>query len=72
MLSAVVAASDMEAAGASVTAVSVVVVVSVDAGLLHPIRESSYILVKQETTREVCEQSVNTFVDILYRPEKSK
>ena len=31
-----------------------------------------YILVKQETTREVCEQSVNTFVDILYRPEKSK
>ena len=31
-----------------------------------------YILVKQETTREVCEQSVNTFVDILYRSEKSK
>ena len=32
----------------------------------------SDILVKQETTREVCEQSVNTFVDILYRSEKSK
>ena len=31
-----------------------------------------YILVKQETTRDICEQSVNTFVDILYRPEKSK
>lgn len=31
-----------------------------------------YILVKQETSREICEQSVNTFVDILYRPEKSK
>ena len=31
-----------------------------------------YILVKQETTREVCEQSINAFVDVLYRPEKSK
>lgn len=31
-----------------------------------------YILVKQETSREICEQSVNTFADILYRPEKSK
>ena len=31
-----------------------------------------YILVKQETTREVCEQSINSFVDVLYRPEKSK
>ena len=31
-----------------------------------------YILVKQETTREACEQSINSFVDVLYRPEKSK
>ena len=31
-----------------------------------------YILVKQETSREICERSVNTFADILYRPEKSK
>lgn len=30
-----------------------------------------YILVKQQAAKEVCEQSVNTFVDVLYRPEKS-
>jgi hypothetical protein len=40
----------MEAAGASVTAVSVVVVVSVDAGLLHPIRESSIRLMSISAT----------------------
>lgn len=31
-----------------------------------------YILVKQEAPRDMCEESINTFVNVLYRPEKSK